>query len=425
MRHQSSEKLSSVYQLSSLPLGDILGAIGSFFTRRRSKSDRASPPEETSSQGKMRDDGELPICVDSLMRDRCSSFNQLIASNHPINQSQQGCNQHMNHNNHLHSHSNHFEHHVNCRHRFPLGDSEDEEFSKTSSTSSLNFDVGYNGPSSRYTKSPWHSLFSRRESRSSHSDSQSLPRRLKRCASMPRMAFRSSSGSSIFSNTGEGGHSSPDRIIPGAFSSSVSGSPTMSPSYYDEGDECDYHQPSLHRAKSFREEKAKSYRVFRASDLVKGRLLGKGFFGEVYLVTHTETGNQMVMKELYRVEEDAEKNFLQEVAVLRSLNHPNVLHFIGILYKDKKLHILTEYISGGTLKSYIHDLQRPLSWRQRMKFAKDIASGMAYLHSQDIIHRDLNSQNCLVREDGMVVVAGEFTNKSHDITLVLSNSLLN
>lgn len=90
---------------------------------------------------------------------------------------------------------------------------------------------------------------------------------------------------------------------------------------------------------------------------------------------------------------------------MRSLHHNNVLRFIGVLYKDKKLHLVTEYISGGTLRGLLHDLCEILPWSQRMSFAKDIAAGMAYLHSMNIIHRDLNSHNCLVREDKTVVVA--------------------
>lgn len=161
----------------------------------------------------------------------------------------------------------------------------------------------------------------------------------------------------------------------------------------------------LCRTKSFRVEKTRNGRIFRASDLVQGKLLGKGFFGEVFLVTHKETNEKMVLKELYRVDEDAQQNFLKEVAVLRSLCHTNVLHFIGVLYKDKKLHLLTEYISGGTLKELVHDTTNSLSWEKRLNLAKDISSGMTYLHSMDIIHRDLNSQNCLVKHDDTVVVA--------------------
>ncbi|XP_064117929.1 LIM domain kinase 1-like isoform X3 [Macrobrachium nipponense] len=166
--------------------------------------------------------------------------------------------------------------------------------------------------------------------------------------------------------------------------------------------ECGYYD--LSRTKSFRVE-PKNHRIFRASDLTQGELLGKGFFGQVYKMTHSETGEIMVLKELYRVDEQAQKNFLKEVAVLRSLSHKNVLRFIGVLYKDRKLHLLTEYIGGGTLKEIIHDMEKTLPWDQRISFAKDISSGMAYLHSCDIIHRDLNSHNCLVREDKTVVVA--------------------
>ncbi|XP_044261441.1 LIM domain kinase 1 isoform X2 [Tribolium madens] len=160
----------------------------------------------------------------------------------------------------------------------------------------------------------------------------------------------------------------------------------------------------LSRAYSFLESRPPQ-RVFRASDLVKGELLGQGFFGQVFKVTTRDTAEVMVLKELYRVDEEAQKNFLKEVAVLRSLHHNNVLRFIGVLYKERRLHLVTEYISGGTLTELIHDTSQPLPWEQRVSFAKDIAAGMAYLHSMNIIHRDLNSHNCLVREDKTVIVA--------------------
>ncbi|UYV76627.1 LIMK1, partial [Cordylochernes scorpioides] len=160
----------------------------------------------------------------------------------------------------------------------------------------------------------------------------------------------------------------------------------------------------LSRTKSFRVDPRCSQRIFRPSDLVQGRLLGKGFFGQVFLVTHRETGERMVLKELYRVDEEAQRNFLKEAAVLRSLSHSNVLRFIGVLYKDRKLHIVTEYISGGCLRDLLN-ASGALPWAQRISFARDIAAGMAYLHSMNIIHRDLNSHNCLVRKDRSVVVA--------------------
>lgn len=121
-------------------------------------------------------------------------------------------------------------------------------------------------------------------------------------------------------------------------------------------------------------------------------------------MTHKATGKVMVMKELIRCDEETQKTFLTEVKVMRSLDHPNVLKFIGVLYKDKKLNLLTEYIEGGTLKDFVRSVD-PFPWQQKVRFAKGIASGMAYLHSMCIIHRDLNSHNCLIKLDKTVVVA--------------------
>uniref|UniRef100_A0A7N8XLH8 LIM domain kinase 2 n=1 Tax=Mastacembelus armatus TaxID=205130 RepID=A0A7N8XLH8_9TELE len=158
------------------------------------------------------------------------------------------------------------------------------------------------------------------------------------------------------------------------------------------------------RSESLRSSSSCSHRIFRPCDLIHGEILGKGFFGQAIKVTHKATGEVMVMKELIRCDEETQKTFLKEVKVMRSLDHPHVLKFIGVLYKDKKLNLITEFIEGGTLKDFIRDMD-PFPWEQRVSFAKSIASGMAYLHSMSIIHRDLNSHNCLVKLDNTVVVA--------------------
>lgn len=49
---------------------------------------------------------------------------------------------------------------------------------------------------------------------------------------------------------------------------------------------------------------------------------------------------------------------LHQVKVMRCLDHPNVLKFIGVLYKDKRLNFITEYIKGGTLREIIKKMVR-------------------------------------------------------------------
>ncbi|KAM8960709.1 LIM domain kinase 2 [Pelodytes ibericus] len=160
---------------------------------------------------------------------------------------------------------------------------------------------------------------------------------------------------------------------------------------------------SVYRSESLRCSVSGAQQTFRPSDLLHGEELGKGFFGRAIKVTHRATGRVMVMKELIQFDEQTQKTFLTEVKVMRSLDHPNVLRFIGVLYKDRRLNLLTEYIECGTLKDFLRGDTCP--WQQKVSFAKDISCGMAYLHSVNIIHRDLNSHNCLIKLDGTVVVA--------------------
>ncbi|KAJ6659135.1 hypothetical protein lerEdw1_019438 [Lerista edwardsae] len=131
----------------------------------------------------------------------------------------------------------------------------------------------------------------------------------------------------------------------------------------------------ISRSESLRSSTSCSQQIFRPCDLIHGEVLGKGFFGQAIKVTHKATGRVMVMKELIRCDEETQKTFLTEVKVMRSLDHPNVLKFIGVLYKDKKLNLLTEYIEGGTLKDFLRNVD-PFPWEQKVSFAKGIASGM-------------------------------------------------
>uniref|UniRef100_A0A3P8T5H0 non-specific serine/threonine protein kinase n=1 Tax=Amphiprion percula TaxID=161767 RepID=A0A3P8T5H0_AMPPE len=109
----------------------------------------------------------------------------------------------------------------------------------------------------------------------------------------------------------------------------------------------------INRSESLRVVSNRTHRIFRPSDLIHGEVLGKGCFGQAIKVTHRETGEVMVMKELIRFDDETQRTFLKEVKVMRCLDHPNVLKFIGVLYKDKRLNFIAEYIKGGTLREII------------------------------------------------------------------------
>lgn len=66
-----------------------------------------------------------------------------------------------------------------------------------------------------------------------------------------------------------------------------------------------------------------------------------------------------------------------QVTLLKALDHPNVLQFIGILFQPGKLlTLITEFAGGGTVRQKIKQLSEPFPWLLRVQIAHDIAAGM-------------------------------------------------
>eukprot|EP00184_Porphyridium_aerugineum_P004626 CAMPEP_0184695372 /NCGR_PEP_ID=MMETSP0313-20130426/3017_1 /TAXON_ID=2792 /ORGANISM="Porphyridium aerugineum, Strain SAG 1380-2" /LENGTH=671 /DNA_ID=CAMNT_0027153809 /DNA_START=637 /DNA_END=2652 /DNA_ORIENTATION=+ len=101
---------------------------------------------------------------------------------------------------------------------------------------------------------------------------------------------------------------------------------------------------------------------------------------------------------------------LKECEVMSSLRHPNVLLYMGIVCADisKPLCMVSEYFNGGSLCDYLE--RNAFSEAKSLTIAIGIARGMLYLHNckPPIIHRDLKTNNVLVKEDASQVVISDF-----------------
>eukprot|EP00727_Mastigamoeba_balamuthi_P013184 m51a1_g8489 putative serine threonine kinase (1235) ;mRNA; f:551113-558982 len=101
-----------------------------------------------------------------------------------------------------------------------------------------------------------------------------------------------------------------------------------------------------------------------------------------------------------KLKELDEEKLLQEVAIMKSIRHPNLLLFMCFVRSDVGLTIVTEYMPNGSLYDVLSDKAVPMPLKLRLNVLNDIASGMAYLHGSNppIIHCDLKSSNILLSE---------------------------
>eukprot|EP00834_Sanchytrium_tribonematis_P005595 NODE_349_length_8994_cov_1.235526.p11 type:complete len:145 gc:universal NODE_349_length_8994_cov_1.235526:3321-2887(-) len=125
--------------------------------------------------------------------------------------------------------------------------------------------------------------------------------------------------------------------------------------------------------------------------------IGSGQFGRVFKSDYL--GTTVAVKECFKLEGMDFKKYLErEVGLLQTMRHPNIIQFLGIYTKNENTFIVTEFLSGGNLATYIKDNSN-VDWHTRISFAIDSSRAIYYLHKQNIIHRDLKPENLLLTEN--------------------------
>ncbi|XP_028035533.1 mitogen-activated protein kinase kinase kinase 12-like [Bombyx mandarina] len=132
--------------------------------------------------------------------------------------------------------------------------------------------------------------------------------------------------------------------------------------------------------------------------------LGSGAQGVVY--SGNLRGEMVAVKKLREKEET-------DIMHLRKLNHDNIVRFRGVCSEGENYCIIMEFCQYGPLYDFLHS-GASFTPRQIIRWAKDIAQGMVYLHNRKIIHRDLKSPNVLVADNLVAKVSDFGTSREWD-----------
>ncbi|KAM4030485.1 STE20-like serine/threonine-protein kinase isoform 1-T1 [Anomaloglossus baeobatrachus] len=133
--------------------------------------------------------------------------------------------------------------------------------------------------------------------------------------------------------------------------------------------------------------------------------LGDGAFGKVYKAQSKETGILAAAKVIDTKSEDELEDYMVEIDILASCDHPHIVKLLDAFYYENNLWILIEFCAGGAVDAVMLELERPLTEPQIRVVCKQTLEALVYLHDNKIIHRDLKAGNILLTLDGDVKLA--------------------
>ncbi|KAF9970514.1 hypothetical protein BGZ73_006785, partial [Actinomortierella ambigua] len=128
------------------------------------------------------------------------------------------------------------------------------------------------------------------------------------------------------------------------------------------------------------------------SSLVVRKIIGAGGYGHVYHASWN--GRKAAVKKFYVFQDDVRQSaaIQREISILEKLRYRYIIQFYGTTYHEGKLVLIMDYAEGGNLKRAI-DGRRVTDWPTKIRIAQEIVRGLAYIHHEGVIHRDLKSLN--------------------------------
>lgn len=139
------------------------------------------------------------------------------------------------------------------------------------------------------------------------------------------------------------------------------------------------------------------------SEIQLVKRLGRGNFGEVYY-GKWKNNTEVAVKTL-REGTMSTQAFLEEAAIMKKFRHKRLVQLFGVCSEEEPIFIVQEYMSKGSLLDFLRNEEgKQLGFDELIYIAFQIASGMEYLESKQLIHRDLAARNVLIGENNIAKI---------------------
>ncbi|XP_036385174.1 mitogen-activated protein kinase kinase kinase 1 isoform X2 [Megalops cyprinoides] len=146
---------------------------------------------------------------------------------------------------------------------------------------------------------------------------------------------------------------------------------------------------------------------------LKGQQIGLGAFSSCYQAQDVGTGTLMAVKQVTYVrntsseQEEVVEALREEIRMMGHLNHPNIIRMLGATCEKNNYNLFVEWMAGGSVS---HLLNKYGAFKEAViiNYTEQLLRGLAYLHENQIIHRDIKGANLLIDSTGQRLRIADF-----------------